>query len=64
VYLLDYLLTRARAGWARIRDRDCHREEGLTTLEVAIIAGGLALLAIGVVAVITTAVKSHEADIK
>jgi hypothetical protein len=36
----------------------------LTTLEVAIIAGGLALLAAGVITAITTAVNNRKSSIK
>jgi hypothetical protein len=40
------------------------RDAGLTTLEVVIIAGGLALLAAGVVTAITTAVNNRKISIK
>ncbi|MGP4030108.1 hypothetical protein [Actinomadura sp. 3N407] len=40
------------------------RDAGLTTLEVAIIAGGLALLAAGVIAAIGTAINNRKGNIK
>ncbi|WP_395110238.1 hypothetical protein [Actinomadura sp. SCN-SB] len=40
------------------------RDAGLTTLEVAIIAGGLALLAAGVITAITTAVNNRKGSIR
>lgn len=58
---LLYLIAAIHARWDQLRRR---RDDGLTTLEVAIIAGGLALLAAGVVTAITTAVNNHKAQIK
>lgn len=51
---------------ARIQElrRPDHRQAGLTTLEVAIIAGGLTLLAVGVVAAISAAIERHKGNIK
>jgi hypothetical protein len=60
---ITYLLTRfavLREQW-RHRARD---DRGLTTLEVAIIAGGLAVLATAVVAAIVVAANDHKAKIK
>lgn len=60
---LPFLIAAISVLYDRIRARG-NNDEGLTTLEVAIIAGGLALLATGVVAAITTAVNNHKANIK
>ena len=58
---LVYLIAAIQARWHRLSHRG---DGGLTTLEVAIIAGGLALLAAGVVTAITIAVNNHKAQIK
>ncbi|TDC79747.1 hypothetical protein [Actinomadura sp. 7K507] len=52
---------RARARNLRRADR---RDAGLTTLEVAIIAGGLALLAAGVITAIGTAIENRKGNIR
>lgn len=59
-----FLIAAIRVLHDRLRARANSDDAGLTTLEVAIIAGGLALLATGVVAAITTAVNNHKANIK
>lgn len=59
--LMLYHVLRARLDTLREAER---RDAGLTTLEVAIIAGGLALLAAGVITAITTAVNRHKQKIK
>lgn len=59
---MTYLI--ARMSLLRDRWRADVRDGGLTTLEVAIIAGGLAVLAAGVVAAIVAAANKHKAQIK
>jgi hypothetical protein len=54
--LRDRVRTRAQAQGGQ--------DAGLTTLEVAIIAGGLALLAAGVITAITTAVNNRKTSIR
>jgi hypothetical protein len=60
---LYYLTALISTRWHRLRDRHPH-DTGVTTLEVAIIAAALALLATGLVAIIKAAVTAHEANIK
>ncbi|TDE32122.1 hypothetical protein [Actinomadura sp. 6K520] len=49
---------------ARNLTRADRRDVGLTTLEVAIIAGGLALLAAGVITAIGTAIENRKGNIR
>jgi NADPH-dependent 2,4-dienoyl-CoA reductase/sulfur reductase-like enzyme len=61
-YILNLIGTLRR--WARTQSRSRGTEAGLTTLEVAIIAAGLAGLATAVVLAITQAVNAHKSQIK
>lgn len=64
---VTYVLTLVAVLRARLRkeiEARGGRDVGLTTLEVAIIAGGLALLAAGVITAITTAVNNRKSSIK
>lgn len=56
-------LTWLRIRFAALRARAA-ADDGLTTLEVAIIAAGLLAVAVALVAIITTAVGNHDATIK
>ena len=66
-HLMETLInghTRATARLAELQDRLEDPEAGGSTLENAIMIGGLAALAIGLVAVVTTAVDSHSGNIR